>query len=639
MLAALRLCCLLLAGLAMPALAGVSLRLTQAHTHTEATRGYAAAPHTVNVQQWRADDWQPVTLPHAEARPLVPPRRPDVSAPTPDGLEAPPTITTWYRLEVPPLPAGGQPLFVYLPRWKSDGQIAVYADGEKLYSSHTNERWNGWNIPLWVAVGDDVGARPPREVLIRIQRPHDTGGGISSVWLGDAPGLLYRYQLRYFLQVQLTSISSSAFFAVGCLALLVWVRQREQKLYLLMFFIATASYLRTLHYHVGEQLLILPDPWFSWLTVNALFWLITALHFFLCTLYARPLRPIDWGIALATFGVALVTLPTGLLVTDVYVLAPLLYIGLMLTCLLVVALGMQRSRQTGVRDGVWFSGWILLVMMLWVHDWFLQTNRIDIEGLYLGPYTNIVAFVLLIRTLYNQYTQALDRVQETNANLHIELDRRERELLQSHQQLREVETRQALSHQRQRIMQDMHDGMGLSLRSALMAVEGGQTNTDVVAEVLRCCIDDLKLAIDSMEPTHPDLLLLLATLRFRLEPRLQSAGIELSWDVEDVPPLPWMNQHSALHILRMAQETFSNTIRHAGATHIRLSTRVLRDAVEVSIQDNGKGFDMASALQRAGKGLGNVQRRAATIGARVTWESTGQGTRMTLCLPLTDPVT
>src|SRR5450830_1864564 len=123
-------------------------------------------------------------------------------------------------------------------------------------------------------------------------------------------------------------------------------------------------------------------------------------------------------------------------------------------------------------------------------------------------------------------------------------------------------------------MQDMHDGLGSSLISALRVVEHGKMSDAEVAQVLKGCIDDLKLPIDSMEPVEADLLLLLATLRFRLAPRVESAGIRLLWKVETVPALDWIDPRNALHILRILHAAFTNIIKHTHATEIRVATSV-----------------------------------------------------------------
>ena len=151
--------------------------------------------------------------------------------------------------------------------------------------------------------------------------------------------------------------------------------------------------------------------------------------------------------------------------------------------------------------------------------------------------------------------------------------------------------------------------------------------------MLQGCIDDLKLAIDSMESVQADLLLLLATWRFRLEPRLDDTGITLLWEVADVPALDWLDPKSALHILRILQEALTNVIKHANATEIRVATVAQGEHVRVTIADNGQGFSVNST-QRSGKGLSNQMRRAEAIGAEVHWESSAMGTCFSLRLPV-----
>lgn len=211
---------------------------------------------------------------------------------------------------------------------------------------------------------------------------------------------------------------------------------------------------------------------------------------------------------------------------------------------------------------------------------------------------------------------------------------REAELAKSRKLLRDIELRQTLSQERQRLMQDMHDGLGSSLVSALWVVERGRLDEAEVAHVLKGCIDDLKLAIDSMEPVDADLLLLLATLRFRLGSRLESTGIALRWEVQTIPQLDWLAPKSALHILRILQEAFTNIIKHAQATEIRVATGVDADWVVVTITDNGQGFTVENALNNGGKGLSNQLRRAESIGAEISWDSNDAGTCFTLRLPI-----
>lgn len=207
------------------------------------------------------------------------------------------------------------------------------------------------------------------------------------------------------------------------------------------------------------------------------------------------------------------------------------------------------------------------------------------------------------------------------------------ELAESHAKLREIEQREILSQERQRLVQDMHDGLGSSLISTLRAVELGRIHEAEIAHALRSCIDDLKLSIDSMESVEADLLLLLAKLRFRLEPRLESTGIALRWEVKNVPKLDWLDSTNALHILRILQEAFANIVKHTHATEIRVATSLDDGGIMVTITDNGGGFDLGKALNSGGRGLAHQMRRAGAVGGKIHWNSNFMGTCLSLWLP------
>lgn len=208
------------------------------------------------------------------------------------------------------------------------------------------------------------------------------------------------------------------------------------------------------------------------------------------------------------------------------------------------------------------------------------------------------------------------------------------ELASSNAKLRHIEKSQTLEQERQRLMQEMHDGLGSSLVSALRVVENGKMQSGEVAQVLKDCIDDLKLAIDSIEPVDDDLLLLLATLRFRLGARLESTGVRLHWKVAQIPPLDWLDPRTSLHVLRILQEAFTNIIKHTKATEVTLSTRLDADSVVVTVTDNGGGFELTDAIQSGGRGLASQLHRAKAIGAEVSWLSDSKQTSVMLKLPI-----
>ena len=602
------------------------LHLTAAQTLAIDGYGYTAPPYEA-----RAADlpgvWQSVVLPHALTRQLMP--NTDES----NTLD-PPTVVTWYYLKLPELAVSASPRYIYIPRWKTDGQFALYGDGRLLYQSHASTYWNGWNTPLWIAVDETADAVTPREILIRIQRPRDTGGGISSVWLGDEASLGWRYRIRYGLQIQLPAANSAAFLAVGTFALLLWLRLRSETMYLLFFGISLASFLRTLHFHVGEGRLPVSDAWFTWLTINALYWLLLITHLFLNYLHSRSVVWLNAGVIGGTALMGLITLPAFSELLNAYALSPLIYVALLLMGSTVSGVGLYQSSRARSRDGLLLGGWAAFGMLLGAYDWLLQNNHINVENIYLGPYANVVAFLIFVHIMFHRYVAAQEAVRQANGTLETRLLAQEAELLESHRKLRKIERRQTLADERQRLMQDMHDGLGSSLRTALLTVETGRLDATQVADVLRDCIDDLKLAIDAMEPVQADLLLLLATLRYRLGPRLESAGIALRWDIKDVPAMEWLDPRNSLHILRILQEAFTNIIKHTKATVIQVKTRAEAALVEVTVSDNGQGFDVEQAFGGPGKGITNQRHRAESIGAEIVWNSGPSGTCLGLRLPV-----
>jgi PAS domain S-box-containing protein len=211
--------------------------------------------------------------------------------------------------------------------------------------------------------------------------------------------------------------------------------------------------------------------------------------------------------------------------------------------------------------------------------------------------------------------------------------RQEEALEASRELLHRTERQRLVDEERHRLMQDMHDGLGSTLVSALRAVERGALDAPRTAQVLRDCLDDLKLTIDSMEAQGADLVFLLATLRFRMEQRLEGAGIRLRWEVREVPELAWLMPRHSLHILRILQEAFSNIIKHAGAGEVVVSTQAGAQVVSVHIADDGRGFDPGAERSQGKRGMNNQRRRAAAIGASVEWTSGPGGTRFSLHLP------
>jgi signal transduction histidine kinase len=605
--------------------ASTSMHLTNADWQVTQQPAMQAPPSTVDSKTL-PNTWNSATLPRAFS-PAVPSGTTTQSA---TGM-AQEVSTTWIRLssEHTPLPNG--PLALYSPRIKTDGTIAIYVDGKLTHQEQQQgPMWNSLFTPLWMELGEAVNGAPPQEILIRVQHPAASWVGMSSLWMGNAAGLQRAYDMRLWLQRELPAMLSAAFLAVGVFSLVVWFRRRHETSYLLFFNVAATSFVAHMHYYVGMPI---ANNWFAWLTINSLLWLVAALHFFLCHLHGRPLKWLTRALVPALLVIGVSTLP---LLPDTSSIAWAIYAIILLTAGTVVVVGAINAWNRTSEGRVLVIG-LGFCALVGVPDWFLHNNIMSPEGWFTGAYTNAITFGMFTLLMYHRYVNAIAEVERTNASLAQRLQAREAELARSHRLLLEAELRQTISDERQRLMLDMHDGLGSSLISAIRSVERGNVDDAKISQILKDCLDDLKLTIDSMEPVEADLLLLLATLRFRLEPRLEDTGIVLSWNVQELPTLPWLDPSNALHILRIVQESIANILRHAQASEIRVSTSLAESGIHVTIEDNGRGFDVDKTLGNGtGRGLHNQRRRALALKGSVTWNSTPMGTRFTLWLPL-DP--
>jgi signal transduction histidine kinase len=91
----------------------------------------------------------------------------------------------------------------------------------------------------------------------------------------------------------------------------------------------------------------------------------------------------------------------------------------------------------------------------------------------------------------------------------------------------------------------------------------------------------------------------------------------------------------ALGLFRIAQEALRNALRHALAQRVEVRLRVGGGGAELSVADDGRGFDLQADRERASLGLASMRERVALLGGRLEINSRhGEGTRVTAWAPL-----
>jgi len=98
--------------------------------------------------------------------------------------------------------------------------------------------------------------------------------------------------------------------------------------------------------------------------------------------------------------------------------------------------------------------------------------------------------------------------------------------------------------------------------------------------------------------------------------------------------LPELDEGSATHLYRIAQEATTNAARYARAKHIVVELRTSPRKLQLSIADDGIGLSAGLAQGKPGLGLKIMEYRAHMMGGSVNFEEPGVGTRVVFSCPL-----
>lgn len=546
----------------------------------------------------------------------------------------------WYRFRFSLDEPVARSLALYTPRYSD--RARVYVNGSMIDRSflEPDRIEHGWNRPLWTVVPRIALRSGRNEVLIGIDSPYTGEVDIGRLRVGTPAALRDDYQWAYILRV---STAQAGFWMLAGLSLFslgLWAVRRSERLHLLLGLGAAVFAIRMMHYFLVVPP-VSPDI-FWWITTASLPWTMVFLFLFAFRYYdifrPRLARVLLLSAALVTVAIA----PgTGL---DAYEVAPWVYLGLLPLALFTAGLFIERAIRLRGAPPILLAVGYGTTIAVSCYDLAVMSHFVSPELPYLMPVGAVLMFLSFSLALGARYVEWLGEFEVLNRSLEQRVQERQTALESSFERLEALHREQALTEERQRLMREIHDGIGANLVTTLAAVEAGGDQADPrAANALRSAIADLKLTVDSLEPVDGDLLSLLGNLRYRLAPQLEQANITMEWNVEPLPMLDWLRAPQALHVLRIAQEAFSNIMQHAGASKVRVSTGVGTsdtgdtEVVRIEFTDDGGGFehDPDAAF---GKGLHNMVHRAEVLGGRLVVRSApGEGTTICLELPVSEP--
>jgi signal transduction histidine kinase len=566
-------------------------------------------------------DWRPLTLPLAYQ-----PTRP---------LDE--TLTVRMPFVLQGLPA--EPMGLYVPYLHHGARVWLNGQLMAFLPGANGLREVRWERPLLWQITPSLLRPGPNELVFEMHPGLDMHVvRMAQVELGDWLTLEHKRNLREFL---VQGIPQQAVLMCGFMAMflaLVWLMRPEETLYgllagaLALWGLRTATFLveslpheawlvwrSTYHWATGGFVIVL--TWFArrYSQRNVGRWRWPALAWW----FAGPLALLMGGVAWEpwvnrywTLGIALIGM-----VGVWHFLVVLRRRGDTAAWLLMGAVGVTC-----------LAGWHDMSMVNWPQRLSWLGDAWVAQRLFLLHHAANLMLLCLAAVMTKRFVDTLRELGVMNRTLEAKVRQRELALDQVFREKAQLMVAHATEEERQRIVLDMHDGLGSRLFTTLTRIERGAADTAEMSRSLRACIDDMRLLIDALAPGPQELSAAFASFRYRWDENLLALHIEPSWDIPDEVLEQPLGPHQVMQILQVLQEALTNVIKHAQASRVGIAAWIMPGGDTVfEVVDDGKG--MPEGVANRGRGGISMRRRAERLGGHLKVESGEQGTRVVLAFP------
>ena len=192
--------------------------------------------------------------------------------------------------------------------------------------------------------------------------------------------------------------------------------------------------------------------------------------------------------------------------------------------------------------------------------------------------------------------------------------------------------------ERQRIARELHDEIGQSLTAVLLALKRAadtapeplRTDLGMVTETVRASLDEVRQVARRLRPGVLDDLGLVSAIDALAADVTEASGVPVTVEVD--PLLPGLGAEAELVVYRIAQESLTNVVRHAGRPGRRpVAAARRRGAVVLTVTDDGRGI--GDGVE--GAGIRGMRERALLVGRRARRRTARDGgTEVRLRVPV-----
>lgn len=226
----------------------------------------------------------------------------------------------------------------------------------------------------------------------------------------------------------------------------------------------------------------------------------------------------------------------------------------------------------------------------------------------------IVFFILLLAMLMYLYKQRSKSMRQKEDLYQFEIDKE--------RQNSKISTLTALLEgeelERSRLARDLHDGLGGLLSSTKIQLSHLKEKTTDSAKIeMSNSIQQLDNAVDELRRVAhnlmPDLLLKYGLQEALKEYAARMANKHLDIDVQFLSYTESLSKENQLLVYRIIQELVNNSVKHANAKQIIIQVVEDENNYSVTVEDDGKGFDMSKIDLSKSAGFHNIQTRIESL--------------------------
>jgi signal transduction histidine kinase len=249
-----------------------------------------------------------------------------------------------------------------------------------------------------------------------------------------------------------------------------------------------------------------------------------------------------------------------------------------------------------------------------------------------GTIFNMLLVGIAARLVYmdmRRRTVQTAELRDQKLKLELEAEERNHELVELSTHLQNVAERQKAA-----LARELHDELGGLLVGARMDISWAEqhlpnADPDVklrlhrVQQNLSAGVDLKRRIIEELRPTLLDNVGLFAALRWQLKETCRNGGLKCIESYPDEEPN--FTSEAAIALFRIAQEAFTNILKHSGAKGMDLTLETTPDAIVMRITDDGRGVPASRITAVGSHGLASMRHRVRALGGRLEFRSPASG--------------